>query len=63
MSSNDFVPVNEKLKRLIPDPVELNAYNHFCTIIERMIRKYQDKLPVLHEKIAVLENKQDSIYT
>ena len=37
MSSNDFVPVNEKLKRLIPDPVELDAYNHFCTIIERMI--------------------------
>ena len=30
---------------------------------KRMIRKYQDKLPVLHEKIAVLENKQDSIYT
>ena len=37
MSSNNFVPVNEKLKRLIPDPVELDAYNHFCTIIERMI--------------------------
>ena len=37
MSSNDFVPVNEKLKRLIPDPVELDVYNHFCTIIERMI--------------------------
>ena len=30
---------------------------------KRMIRKYQDKLPVLHEKIAVLENKQYSIYT
>ena len=37
MPSNNFVPVNEKLKRLIPDPVELDAYNHFCTIIERMI--------------------------
>ena len=37
MSNNNFVPVNEKLKRLIPDPVEIDAYNHFCTIIERMI--------------------------
>ena len=37
MSSNSFVPVNDKLKKLIPDPVELDAYNHFCTIIERMI--------------------------
>ena len=37
MSSNDFVSVNEKLKKLIPDPVEIDAYNHFCTIIERMI--------------------------
>ena len=37
MSSNNFVAVNEKLKRLVPDPIEIDAYNHFCTIIERMI--------------------------
>ena len=30
---------------------------------KRMIRKYQDKLPVLHEKILDMEQKQDSIFT
>ena len=30
---------------------------------KRMIRKYQEKLPVLHEKIADMEQKQDSIFT
>ncbi len=32
-----FVPVRDKLNKLIPDPIELEAYNHFCTIIEKMI--------------------------
>lgn len=32
-----FVPVKEKLNKLIPDPIELEAYNYFCTIIEKMI--------------------------
>lgn len=32
-----FVPVKDKLNKLIPDPVELEAYNYFCTIVEKMI--------------------------
>ena len=32
-----FVPVQDKLNRLIPDPIEIDSYNHFCEIAERMI--------------------------
>ena len=32
-----FTPVNNKLNTLIPDPKEIDAFNHFSTIVEKMI--------------------------
>ena len=32
-----FVPVQDKLNELIPDPIEIDSYNYFCEIAERMI--------------------------
>ena len=32
-----FTPIKEKLNTLIPDAKEIDAFNHFSTIVERMI--------------------------
>ena len=32
-----FTPIREKLNTLIPDAKEIDAFNHFSTIVERMI--------------------------
>ena len=32
-----FTPIREKLNSLIPDTKEIDAFNHFSTIVERMI--------------------------
>ena len=32
-----FVPVQDKLNKLIPDPIEIDSYNYFCDIAEKMI--------------------------